>query len=171
MYGIYALVSLERIIISSVCSQSRIRERSNFRLSRSVRKIVLYSIRSRSDIRRYTTFFFLIDYCSRYNNYHRPFILRPFRKRQQQQQQHTLPFLWIFPPFPLPPSLSLPPLLPLVFPSLSSLHLSTSPLSFPRWKGPRRISEGLVESRKLCSGWHTRSQKEASQVIARPTGR
>lgn len=142
MYGIYALVSLERIIISSVCSQSRIRERSNFRLSRSVRKIVLYSIRSRSDIRRYTTFFFLIDYCSRYNNYHRPFILRPFRKRQQQQQQqHTLPFLWIFPPFPLPPSLSLPPSSP------SSSHLSPLSIFLPRLF-PSLVGKVLEGSRK-----------------------
>lgn len=63
-------------------------------------------------------------------------------------------------PFSLP---SLP-----LFLSLFNLFL---PLLLPsRWKGPRRISEGLVESRKLCWLAHTKS-KEASQVIARPTGR
>ena len=85
------------------------------------------------------------------------------RKQQQQQQQRgRLPFLWIFLP-------SLPPLSPLSL-SLSSTSFYLSSFLPVGRKGPRRISEGLVESRKLCWLAHTKS-KEASQVIARPTGR
>lgn len=84
----------------------------------------------------------------------------PFRKQQQQQQRGRLPFLWIF----------LLSLLSSLLPSLSLFNLFLPLLLPSRWKGPRRISEGLVESRKLCWLAHTKS-KEASQVIARPTGR
>lgn len=141
MYGIYALVSLERIIISSLSALNLVSESEITFDCRAAFEKLFYAPRSRSDIRRYTTFFFLIDYYSRYNNYHRPFILRPFRKRQQQQQQHTLPFLWIFPPFPLPLSLSLPPSSP------SSSHLSPLSIFLPRLF-PFLVGKVLEGSRK-----------------------
>lgn len=173
MYGIYALVSLERIIISSLSALNLVSESEITFDCRAAFEKLFYTPYGRGAI------YDDIQHSSSSSITTRATIIIIARSSFAHFESgnnsssstlcrfsgYSLLFL------SLSPSPHPPPLLPLVFPSLSSLHLSTSPLSFPRWKGPRRISEGLVESRKLCSGWHTRSQKEASQVIARPTGR
>lgn len=114
-------------------------------------------------------FFFLIDY---YCSYYTIIIVARLSSyvRKQQQQQHTPPFLWIFPPFSSPPR---PPRLlsPL---SLSPSFYLASFLSFPFLsfeRSSKDLGRPRGESETVCSAGTHEVRKEASQVIARPTGR